>query len=45
MDVPNKNKVEAVDHSLLTAIFAGKMDIMQINVYLKPKEKHMPLIW
>ena len=45
MDVHNMNRVKAVDHSLLTAIFVGKMDIMQINVRLKPKEKHLSLLW
>ena len=35
MDVHNMNRVKAVDHSLLTAICAGNMDIMQINVPLK----------
>ena len=32
MDVHNMNKVRAVDHSFLIAIFVGRVDIMQINV-------------
>ena len=45
IDVHNMNREKPAVHPFLIAIFAGRMDIMQINVRLKPKEKHLLLIW
>ena len=45
IDVLSMNKVKLVVHSFLIAIVAGKMDIIRMNVRLKPKEKHFLLIW
>ena len=45
INVHNMNRVKPVVHPFLIAIFAGKMDIMQINVRLKPREKNLQSIW
>ena len=45
LDVHNLNRVKLVVHQSQIAIFARKMGIMQINVRLKTREKHLLLIW
>ena len=45
LDIHNINLVKPVVHQFRIATFVGKMVIMQINVQLETREKHMLLIW